>query len=55
MDLLVLVAFIVALSVASALGWTVDSRDGADWAATSGGFRARPRCAGRRPRPARSR
>lgn len=40
MEFLVLVLFFAALAVASALGWTADSRDGADWAPTSGGFRA---------------
>ncbi len=34
--------FFVALALASALGWTVDSRDGADWAPTVDG-RPQPR------------
>jgi hypothetical protein len=31
MELLFFLAFVVLLSVASALGWTADSRDSADW------------------------
>jgi hypothetical protein len=37
---LVLLAFVVILVVASALGWTADSRDGADWAPSTDGARA---------------
>jgi hypothetical protein len=36
---LVLLAFIVLLTVASAAGWTADSRDGPDWAPTLDGTR----------------
>jgi hypothetical protein len=39
MFLLLLVAFLVLLGVASAAGLTADSRDGADWAATFDGQR----------------
>ena len=39
---LLFVAFLLALSAASVLGWTVDSRDGADWAPSDQG-RRRPR------------
>jgi hypothetical protein len=39
MLLLLLVAFLVLLGVASAVGLTADSRDGADWAATFDGQR----------------
>jgi len=38
--LLVLLAFFLLLGVASALGLSVDSRDGADWRPSAGGFRA---------------
>lgn len=38
MELLVLSIFVV-LALASALGWAVDSRDGADWSPSSDGFR----------------
>jgi len=31
MELFVLLAFFVLLATASALGWTADSRDSADW------------------------
>ena len=41
--LLVLLAFFLLLGVASALGFSVDSRDGADWRPSAGGFRAGPR------------
>jgi hypothetical protein len=41
--LLVLLAFFLLLGVASALGLSVDSRDGADWRPSVGGFRAGPR------------
>jgi hypothetical protein len=37
---LVFLAFVVALIVASALGWTADSRDSADWAPSVNGNRA---------------
>jgi hypothetical protein len=37
---LVFLAFIVLLVVASALGLTADSRDGADWAPSVNGNRA---------------
>ena len=40
MELLLLVAFFVVLAVASAAGWTADSRDGADWAPSVNGNRA---------------
>jgi hypothetical protein len=40
MALVVLVAFLLGLGLASHLGLTVDSRDSADWAPTDGGFRA---------------
>ena len=36
---LLLLAFFVVLAVVSALGWTTDSRDGADWAPTLSGQR----------------
>jgi hypothetical protein len=39
MALLVLFLFLVLLTVASAAGLTVDSRDGADWTATVDGQR----------------
>lgn len=35
------VGFVALLSVASALGWTKDSRDGSDWTASDGGMRVR--------------
>jgi hypothetical protein len=34
-----MLAFLVALGTASLLGWTVDSRDGGDWAPSDGGRR----------------
>ena len=37
---LVFLAFVLLLVVASALGWTADSRDGSDWAPTVDGIRA---------------
>ena len=40
---LFVVGFIVVLGLASALGWTKDSRDGADWAASDDGLRVRRR------------
>ena len=39
MELLVLLAFLVLLAVASALGWTADSRDSADWTPSDEGRR----------------
>jgi hypothetical protein len=36
---LLLLAFFVLLALVSALGWTADSRDGADWMPTVGGQR----------------
>ena len=39
MAMVLLVAFLLVLSVASVTGWTVDSRDGADWTPTDGGRR----------------
>jgi hypothetical protein len=36
---LVFLAFIVLLVVASAAGWTADSRDGSDWTPTLDGVR----------------
>jgi hypothetical protein len=39
MELLLLVAFFIVLAVASAAGWTADSRDGADWTPTVNGNR----------------
>jgi hypothetical protein len=36
---LVLLSVLLILVIASALGWAVDSRDGADWTPTSDGFR----------------
>ncbi|NJC69186.1 hypothetical protein HC031_05560 [Planosporangium thailandense] len=42
MSLLVLLAFLLLLAVAAAAGLTVDSRDGADWAATVDGRRQPP-------------
>jgi hypothetical protein len=38
MELLLLAIFIL-LAVASAAGWTADSRDGADWAPSADGQR----------------
>jgi len=38
--LVVVVLLIGALGLASQLGWSVDSRDGADWRPTDGGVRA---------------
>jgi hypothetical protein len=37
---LFLLSLVVFLAVASALGWVADSRDSADWAPSSDGFRA---------------
>ena len=39
MVFLVFVAFLVLLTIFSAVGWVADSRDGADWAPTVGGRR----------------
>ena len=39
MELLVFIAFLILLGVASAVGLTADSRDGADWIATRDGVR----------------
>jgi hypothetical protein len=39
MELLVLLAFLTLLAVASAVGLTADSRDSADWIATRDGAR----------------
>jgi hypothetical protein len=39
MELLVLLAFLLLLAVASAVGLTADSRDSADWIATRDGLR----------------
>lgn len=36
---LFLLSIFVLLAIAASLGWVVDSRDGADWAPTSDGFR----------------
>lgn len=38
MGFLILSVFVL-LAVASALGWAVDTRDGADWAPSANGFR----------------
>jgi hypothetical protein len=42
MELLVLLGLFVLLALASALGWTADSRDSADWTPSDDGHR-RPR------------
>jgi hypothetical protein len=39
MELLVVLAIFVTFALASALGWTADSHDSADWKPTVGGFR----------------
>jgi len=39
MALIVFIAFFGLLALVSALGWVADSRDGADWRPTRGGFR----------------
>jgi hypothetical protein len=39
MELLVFFAFLILLGVASAVGLSADSRDGADWIATREGVR----------------
>ena len=36
---LLLLALVLVLALASALGWAVDSRDGADWSPSADGFR----------------
>jgi hypothetical protein len=43
MELLVVFAIIALLGIASALGLSFDSRDGADWRPSDGGRRVRPR------------
>jgi hypothetical protein len=43
MAFLLFLAFLLALGLASAAGLTVDSRDGADWRPSNGGFRQPPR------------
>jgi hypothetical protein len=43
MEVLFLAAFLLLLGVAAELGWTVDSRDGADWAPTNDGRRVERR------------
>jgi hypothetical protein len=40
MEILVFFALLVLLGFASHRGWTVDSRDGADWQPTNDGVRA---------------
>jgi hypothetical protein len=39
MEFLFLLVFLVLLAAASAAGLTADSRDGADWAPSDGGWR----------------
>lgn len=39
MEILFVFLLLVVLAVATAAGWTVDSRDGADWAASDDGLR----------------
>jgi hypothetical protein len=43
MELLLILAFFLFLALASFLGWTVDTRDSADWKPTNDGRRWRPR------------
>jgi hypothetical protein len=43
MELLLVLAFIVFLGLASSFGLTVDSRDSADWKPTNDGRRWQPR------------
>lgn len=43
MELLLLLAFVLLLALASAFGLTTDSRDSADWKPTSDGRRWRSR------------
>jgi hypothetical protein len=38
MELFIL-SVLVLLAIAAALGWVADSRDGADWTPSNGGFR----------------
>lgn len=40
MGLLIIFVLVLLLGVASHVGWTVDSRDGADWRPTDDGSRA---------------
>jgi hypothetical protein len=40
MEQLIIPLFFVFLALASLAGWTVDSRDSADWKPTDGGVRA---------------
>jgi hypothetical protein len=40
MGLLVLLALLLLLNLAAALGWVADSRDSADWKPTDNGRRA---------------
>ena len=42
MAFLLLTLLLLALGMASAAGLTVDSRDGADWRPSQGGFRQPP-------------
>ena len=54
MEIVLFVAFVLALGVASLLGWSVDSRDGADWAPSDSGRRShagRPAAANGRAEP----
>ncbi|NMO53303.1 hypothetical protein HH310_19155 [Actinoplanes sp. TBRC 11911] len=37
---IILAAFVLVILVASIAGWTVDTRDSADWKPTNGGFRS---------------
>jgi hypothetical protein len=39
---IVLAVFFLLILVASVAGWTVDTRDSADWKPTDDGFRAPP-------------
>jgi hypothetical protein len=39
MELVLFIAFFALLALASAAGFTVDSRDSADWKPSRGGFR----------------
>lgn len=43
MELLVVLAFIALVGIASALGWSADSRDSADWRPSHWGRRVRPK------------
>ena len=40
MEFILLLAFAALLTLFSLLGWTADTRDGADWAPTTNGMRA---------------